>query len=67
MLEMLKLEVEAKKRSLTIATGLYINNGRNTFPQADFTTSALSNLVARKQCVSEADLGLLRHPRWSAL
>ena len=45
---MLKLEVEAKKRSLTIATGLYINNGRNTFPQPDFTTSALSNLVPRK-------------------
>ena len=39
MLEMLKLEVDAKKRSLTI-TGLNFNNDRTTFHQPDFTTSA---------------------------
>ena len=38
MLEMLKLEVDAKKRSLTI-TGLNFND-RTTFHQPDFTTSA---------------------------
>ena len=51
MLEMLKLEVEAKERSLTKATGSNFNNDRTTFHQQDFTISALSNLAARKQCV----------------
>ena len=50
MLEMLKLEVEAKGRSLTIVTGSNFND-RTPFHQPDFTTSALSNLAARKQCV----------------
>ena len=49
MLEMLKFEVEAKERSLTIATGLNFNDDRTPFHQPDFTTSALSNLAARKQ------------------
>ena len=39
MLEMLKLEVDAKKRSLTIP-GLNFNNDRTTFHQPDFTSSA---------------------------
>ena len=39
MLEMLKLEVDAKKRSLT-SPGLNFNNDRTTFHQPDFTTSA---------------------------
>ena len=51
MFEMLKLEVEAKERSLTIASGSNFNNNRTLFHQPDFTTSALSNLAARKQCV----------------
>ena len=51
MLEMLKLEVQAKKRSLTIARGSNFNNDRTFFHQSDFTTSGLSNLAARKQCV----------------
>ena len=51
MLEMLKLEVEAKERSLTIATSSNFNNDRTPFHQPGFTTSALSNLAARKQCV----------------
>ena len=51
MLEMLKLEVEAKERSLTIAKGSNFNNDRPPFHQPDFTTLALSNLVARKKCV----------------
>ena len=51
MLEMLKFEVEAKERSLTIATGFNFNDDRTPFHQPDFTTSALSNLAARKQCV----------------
>ena len=51
MLEMLKLEVEAKERSLTIAIGSNFKNDRTPFHQPDFTTSALSNVAVRKQCV----------------
>ena len=51
MLEMLKLEVEAREGSLTIATGPNFNNDRTLFNQPSFTTSALSNLGGRKQCV----------------
>ena len=47
MLEMLKLEVEAKERSLKIATGSYFKNDRTSFHQPEFTTSALSNLAVR--------------------
>ena len=56
MLEMLKLGVEAKERSLTIATGSNLNNDRNPFHQPDFTTSALINLAARKQSACIAGL-----------
>ena len=45
MLERLKLEIEAKERSLTIATGSEFNNDRTLFHKPDFTTSAFSNLV----------------------
>ena len=38
MLEMLKLEVEAKERFLTIATGSNFNNDRTHFHQPDFPT-----------------------------
>ena len=51
MLEMLKLEVEGKECSLTIATGSNSNNDRIPFQQPDFAASALSNLAARKQCL----------------
>ena len=51
MLEMLTLEVEAKEHSLTIATGSNFNNDKTPLHQPDFTTSALRNLAARKQCV----------------
>ena len=47
MLEMLKLEVDAKEHSLTITSSNF-NNNRTTFHQPDFTASALSNLAARK-------------------
>ena len=40
---MLKLEVEVKERSLTIASGSNFNKDRTPFHQPDFTTSALSN------------------------
>ena len=48
---MLKLEAEVKESSLSIATGSNFNNDRIPFHQPDFTTSPLSNLAARKQCV----------------
>ena len=52
MLEMLKLEVDAKERSLTI-TGSNFNNDRTTFHQPDFTTSVLSNLATKKSaCIA---------------
>ena len=43
ILDMLKLKVEAKDRSLTIATGSKFNNDRTPFHQLDFTISALKN------------------------
>ena len=47
MLEMVKLEVEAKERSLTKATGSNFKNDRTFFHQPDFITSVLSNLAVR--------------------
>ena len=41
----------SKERSLAITTGSNFNNDRIPFHQQDFTTSALSNLASRKQCV----------------